>query len=107
MQEYCYDNMNFMKVFHKIVLLFYKSKQVPLCTCVLKNYFNWCCSHLDDVLTEQAILKWYNESHIPKGKSVFLAQMKKMVDWLLTAEEESDSEAQPAQPEETTAAWRS
>ena len=25
MQEFCYDNMNFMKVFHKIVLLFYKS----------------------------------------------------------------------------------
>ncbi len=25
-QEYCYDNMNFMKVFHKIVLLFYKSE---------------------------------------------------------------------------------
>lgn len=82
MQEYCYDNMNFMKVFHKIVLLFYKN----------------------DILTEQAILKWYNESHIPKGKSVFLAQMKKMVDWLLTAEEESDSEPQPTPAEETTAA---
>ena len=26
MQEYCYDNMNFMKSFHKIVLLFYKSE---------------------------------------------------------------------------------
>ena len=25
-QEYCYDNMNFMKVFQKMVLLFYKSK---------------------------------------------------------------------------------
>lgn len=25
-QEYCYDNMNFMKVFEKIVVLFYKSK---------------------------------------------------------------------------------
>ena len=25
MQEFCYDNMNFLKVFHKIVLLFYKS----------------------------------------------------------------------------------
>lgn len=25
MQEFCYDNMNFMKVFHRIVLLFYKS----------------------------------------------------------------------------------
>lgn len=25
-QEYCYENMNFMKVFQKIILLFYKSK---------------------------------------------------------------------------------
>ncbi len=24
-QEYCYDNMNFMKVFQKIIVLFYKS----------------------------------------------------------------------------------
>ena len=26
MQKFCYDNMNFLKVFHKIVLLLYKSK---------------------------------------------------------------------------------
>lgn len=25
-QEYCYDNMNFMKVFQKISMLFYKSE---------------------------------------------------------------------------------
>lgn len=25
-QEFCYENMNFMKVFQKIILLFYKSK---------------------------------------------------------------------------------
>lgn len=25
-QEYCYENMNFMKIFQKIILLFYKSK---------------------------------------------------------------------------------
>ena len=25
-QEFCYDNMNFMKVFHKIIYLFYKCK---------------------------------------------------------------------------------
>lgn len=29
-QEYCYDNMNFMKVFHKIVILFYKCEY---CSC--------------------------------------------------------------------------
>ena len=55
----------------------------------------------DDVITEQAILKWYNEAHIAKGKSVFLVQMKKMVDWLQTAEEESDSEAQATE----TTSW--
>ena len=27
-QEYCYDNMNFIKTFNKIVLLFYKSKKI-------------------------------------------------------------------------------
>lgn len=25
-QEFCYENMNFMKVFHKIVILFYHSE---------------------------------------------------------------------------------
>jgi hypothetical protein len=69
MQEFCYDNMNFMKVFHRIALLFYKN----------------------DVLTEQAIRKWFDEAHIAKGKSVFLSQMKPMVDWLDTAEEEEET----------------
>jgi len=46
----------------------------------------------DDVLTEQAVLKWYNGAHVAKGKSVFLAQMKPMVDWLLTDEEESEED---------------
>jgi hypothetical protein len=70
MQEFCYDDMNFLKVFHKIVLLFYKN----------------------DVLTEQAIRKWFDEAHVAKGKSVFLGQMKPMVEWLDTAEEEDDNE---------------
>ena len=47
---------------------------------------------LDDVLTEQAILKWYQDAHVAKGKSVFLSQMKKMVEWLQTAEEEEEEE---------------
>lgn len=51
-------------------------------------------SSSDDVITEQAILKWYNDAHLPKGKSNFLEQMKEMVDWLKTAEEESDTENQ-------------
>jgi len=35
-QEFCYGNMIFMKVFQKIVLLFYKSK------CVTISYYSSC-----------------------------------------------------------------
>ncbi|XP_052004990.1 eIF5-mimic protein 2-B-like [Xyrauchen texanus] len=72
MQEYCYDNIHFMRTFQKIVLLLYKV----------------------DVLSEEAILKWYTEAHLAKGKSVFLEQMKKFVEWLKNAEEESESESE-------------
>ncbi|TMS11524.1 Basic leucine zipper and W2 domain-containing protein 1-A [Larimichthys crocea] len=64
-QEYCYDNIHFMKAFQKIVVLLYKA----------------------DVLNEEAILKWYNDAHLSKGRSVFLEQMKKFVEWLKNAEE--------------------
>ncbi|KAG8139057.1 hypothetical protein E2320_001834, partial [Naja naja] len=40
-----------------------------------------------DVLSEDAILKWFKEAHLSKGKSVFLDQMKKFVEWLQNAEE--------------------
>ncbi len=40
-----------------------------------------------DVLSEEAILKWYKDAHAAKGKSVFLEQMKKFVEWLQNAEE--------------------
>merc|ERR1711953_755796 len=69
-QEYCYDNMNFIKTFNKIVLLFYKT----------------------DVVSEDAILKWYKETHSARGWSVFADQMKKFVEWLEHAEEESDED---------------
>lgn len=69
-QEYCYDNMSFMKTFHKIVLLFYKT----------------------EVIGESVILHWYREGHSSKGKSVFLEQMKRLVEWLQNAEEESEEE---------------
>ncbi|XP_053273228.1 eIF5-mimic protein 2-A isoform X2 [Pleuronectes platessa] len=73
-QEYCYDNIHFMKAFEKIVMLLYKA----------------------DVLNEEAILKWYTEAHLVKGKGFFLEQMKKFVDWLKNAEEESQSEEEEA-----------
>jgi len=69
-QDFCYDNMNFMKVFQKIILLLYKT----------------------DVLSEDIIMKWYKDSHSAKGKSVFLEQMKKFIEWLQNAEEESESD---------------
>lgn len=40
-----------------------------------------------DVLSEEAILRWYNEAHLAKGKGFFLDQMKKFVEWLKNAEE--------------------
>uniref|UniRef100_A0A8C5HAS4 Basic leucine zipper and W2 domain-containing protein 1-A n=1 Tax=Gouania willdenowi TaxID=441366 RepID=A0A8C5HAS4_GOUWI len=73
-QEYCYDNIHFMKAFQKIVVLLYKA----------------------DVLSEEAILKWFTEAHVAKGKSVFLEQMKKFVEWLKNAEEESESDEEEA-----------
>jgi len=69
-QEYCYDNMNFLKLFQKMVTLLYKM----------------------DVLSEDAIIKWYKSGHVAKGKSVFLGQMEKMVEWLQNAEEESSED---------------
>jgi len=68
-QDFCYDNMNFMKVFSKMVILLYKT----------------------DVISEDIIMKWYKEAHSSKGKSVFLEQMKKFIEWLQNAEEESES----------------
>jgi len=70
-QEYCYDNQNFLKNFNKIVLLFYKT----------------------EVLSEEVILKWYKDSHSPKGWSVFMDQMKKFIEWLEQAESESEEES--------------
>ncbi|BFZ06535.1 hypothetical protein BsWGS_09574 [Bradybaena similaris] len=69
-QEFCYENMNFLKSFQKIIMLMYKT----------------------EVISEDVILKWYKDSHSAKGKSVFLEQMKKFVEWLQSAEEESDED---------------
>jgi uncharacterized protein (UPF0335 family) len=43
-------------------------------------------------LDEDTIFRWYREAHSSKGKSVFLEQMKKFIEWLENAEEESDEE---------------
>lgn len=69
-QEFCYENQNFIKVFQKIIVLLYKV----------------------EVIGEDVILHWYKEGHSPKGKSVFLDQMKSFVEWLNNAEEEESDE---------------
>lgn len=69
-QEFCYDNMAFHKLFHKIILLFYKA----------------------EIVSEDTILKWNSDGHSQKGKGIFLEQMKKFVEWLKNAEEESEDE---------------
>lgn len=46
---------------------------------------------LADVLSEDVILRWYRDAHLAKGKSVFLEQLKKFVEWLEQAEEEGMS----------------
>lgn len=76
-QEYCFENAIFLKLFHKIIVLLYK----------------------DDILTEDAILKWYQDAQITKGKREFISQMKYMIDWFNTAEEESEEEEE-AKPEQ-------
>lgn len=45
-----------------------------------------------DVLSEEAVLKWFTEAHLAKGKSVFLEQMKTFVEWLKNAEEGEDDD---------------
>jgi len=69
-QEFSYENMNFLKAFSKIIQLFYQK----------------------DVLSEETIIKWHKDGHSNKGKSIFLEQTKKFVEWLQTADEESEEE---------------
>lgn len=94
-QEFCYENMNFMKAFSKIVLLFYKSKHYflfPLLQLLQHNtlhlrFYLFFSSFAAEVITEDSILKWYKEGHSNKGKMHFLEQMKKFIEWLQNAEE--------------------
>lgn len=46
-----------------------------------------------EVWGEEPILKWSEDAHGAKGKCVFLEQMKKSVEWLKSAQEESEAEA--------------
>lgn len=46
----------------------------------------------DDIISEDVILRWYKKDHSPKGKSIFLEQMKKFTEWLVNAEEEGSED---------------
>jgi len=69
-QEFCYDNVDFLKSFQKIVFLLYQS----------------------GVVEEDAIIQWYKHFHSGKGKTQFISQMEKMVHWLENAEEEESDD---------------
>jgi len=69
-QNFSYDNQNFLKIFNKICLLLYKA----------------------DVVGEDALVEFYTKAHSSKGKDVFLAQLKPMIEWLQEAETESEGE---------------
>lgn len=69
-QDFCFTNMNFLKVFQKIIIMLYKA----------------------EVLSEDAILHWYRNGTNQKGRSVFVQQMAGFVAWLQSAEEEDTDE---------------
>lgn len=71
-QNYCFDNQQFLKIFYRIIIMLYK----------------------EDVVGEDAILKWYTSTHSSKGKSAFNQQLQKMVDWFNTADTESEDEGE-------------
>lgn len=50
------------------------------------RFFVWL-PNLGEIISEDVILKWYKEAHSVKGKSVFLEQMSKFIEWLNNAEE--------------------
>ena len=50
------------------------------------RFFVWL-PNSGEIISEDVILKWYKEAHSVKGKSVFLEQMSKFIEWLNNAEE--------------------
>ena len=69
-----------------LMLIFKPVHKVPCIHKFLKSFFINAFTAAD-VLSEDTVLKWYKGGHAAKGKSVFLEQMKKMVEWLQSAEE--------------------
>ena len=110
-QEFCYDNINFLKTFHKVIFMLYNGKirihaacEHALVNAILptKLQHSGTLNSLGNdvysipnngpvssgnVLEEDAIVEWFKTSHSTKGQTEFLSQMEKMVNWLENAEE--------------------
>lgn len=54
--------------------------------------YSFQCISIAGIVSEEAVLKWFKDGHSQKGKMHFLEQMKKFIEWLQNAEEESESE---------------
>ena len=74
--------------------------------CIEFNIFYFSTA---DVLSEDTIIKWYKEAHSVKGKSVFLEQMSKFIEWLQNAEEgrlQNPDEKERGKGQTKGAKWR-
>ncbi|KAL2914488.1 hypothetical protein HK105_206055 [Polyrhizophydium stewartii] len=69
-QQYMHDDSRLMKHFRVVVQNLYKH----------------------DVVSEAAVLYWYEKGAAPQGKTVFIKQMEPFVNWLREADEESDED---------------
>ncbi|CAG8803030.1 13592_t:CDS:2, partial [Dentiscutata erythropus] len=69
-QTYCYEDTKLMKHFRQIVQILYN----------------------EDVVSESAILYWFEKGAVNSGKTVFLKQMEPFVQWLKTVDSESEED---------------
>ncbi|KAI8802882.1 armadillo-type protein [Cladochytrium replicatum] len=69
-QAVCYEDARFLKHFRNIMTLFYKH----------------------DVVSESAILYWYEKGAATQGKTTFLKQMEPFVTWLRSQEDDDDED---------------
>ncbi|KAJ3326990.1 hypothetical protein HDU76_012446 [Blyttiomyces sp. JEL0837] len=69
-QAMCYEDARYTKHFRTIIVTLYKA----------------------DVISEAAVLYWFDKGAIAKGKAMFIEQMKPFVDWLKSQDEEEDDE---------------
>lgn len=66
----CYEDARFMKFFVKIIQLLYK----------------------EDVLSDNALIYWFEKGASSQGKTVFLKQMDAFIQWVKSQDDDSDEE---------------